>query len=204
MAILGFGLLGAIAYGLRTGLFVLLNTSLSYVDERLTMSRPDLLTEAVQGQVRVNRKIFISYRREDSSAYTRLVRQSLLEYMDESQIFMDIMAIHDGEDFVNAIDDAILKCDALIVIIGKDWVDCSDQEGRRIMKDDDFVRLEIAAALRQERLVIPTLVDGSAMPHADDLPNDIKALARRQARELSDTRWEYDISQLAATLAEVP
>ena len=52
--------------------------------------------------------------------------------------------------------------------------------------------------------MIPTLVGGSAMPHADDLPNDIKALARRQARELSDTRWEYDISQLAATLAEVP
>jgi len=206
MLIIGFGMLGTVAYGIKTGLFVLLNSSLSYVDERLTQSRPDLLENApeVQQKPRIQKKVFISYRRDDSAAYSRLLLQSLQEYMDESNIFMDIIKIHDGEDFVDAINDAVFNCDVLIAIIGKNWIDCRNQKGeQRIMQEDDFVRLEVAVALREKRLVIPVLVGGSTMPSVDELPEDIMALSRRQARELSDSRWEYDVSQLVKTLAEM-
>ena len=193
-----------IAYGMRTGLFVLLNSSLSYVDERLIRLRPDKLVNAPQKQVHPKTCVFISYRRDDSAAYSRLVRQSLLEHMDESQIFMDIVGIPDGQDFVDTINEAILNCDVLIAIIGKSWVNSIDEEGnRRLMQNNDFVRLEIAVALREDRLVIPTLVGDSSMPEADDLPDDLKALSRRQARELSNSRWDYDMRQLVKTLAEL-
>lgn len=204
LLILSFGFLGLIAYGMRTGLFVLLNSSLSYVDERLIQLRPDKLVNAPQKQIHPKTCVFISYRREDSAAYSRLVRQSLLENMDESQIFMDIVGIRDGQDFVDTINEAILNCDVVIAIIGKNWVNSIDEEGnRRLMQNNDFVRLEISVALRENRLVIPTLVGDSTMPEADDLPDDLKALTRRQARELSNSRWDYDMRQLVKTLAEL-
>ena len=38
------------------------------------------------------------------------------------------------------------------------------------------------------------------MPTAADLPDELDALARRHAVELSDSRWEYDVQQLIATI----
>jgi hypothetical protein len=38
------------------------------------------------------------------------------------------------------------------------------------------------------------------MPKAEELPAPLESLARRQAHELSDARWDYDVSQLIETL----
>ncbi len=117
-------------------------------------------------------------------------------------MFMDIETIQDGDDFVDAIESAISECDSLIVVIGPSWSSCVDEAGlRRLEKPDDFVRLEIAAAFSQKKRVIPVLVGGAPMPSADELPKDIEPLWRRQARELSDSRWEYDVGELAKVLA---
>jgi hypothetical protein len=65
---------------------------------------------------------------------------------------------------------------------------------------EDFVRLEIAAALRRNIAVIPVLVQGAAMPSKEELPPDLQALAWRNATELRHTRWDTDFAELAATL----
>ena len=195
-------LLGVIAYFLRTMLLKLLNSSLSYVDERLTIARPDLLTSEEESAIRIPGKVFISYRREDSLAYTRLLKQSLLQFIDEDRLFMDICTIQDGEDFVVAIESAINACDSVIAVIGPTWSTCRDANGqRRLEKGDDFVRLEIATAFAEGKVVVPALVGGADMPSAEVLTADIAPLWRRHARELSDTRWEYDTSELAKALA---
>ena len=195
--------LGFVAYGLRTILLKALNSSLSYVDERLTTQRPDLLAEVDEGRVRVRGKVFISYRREDSLAYARLLRQSLSDYVKEENLFMDITTIKDGEDFVDSIESAIRSCDTLIVVIGPLWSSCTDSSGfRRLEKGDDFVRLEVATAFAQDKSVIPVLVGGADMPGADELTADIGQLWRRHARELSDSRWEYDVGELARAMAD--
>ena len=195
-------LLGGVAYLLRTILLKLLNGSLSYVDERLTVPRPDLLLGEEESAIRIPGKVFISYRREDSLAYTRLLKQSLLNYIDEDRLFMDISTIQDGEDFVVAIESAINDCESVIAIIGPTWATCTDADGqRRLEKGDDFVRLEIATAFAEDKVVVPVLVGGANMPSAEVLTADISPLWRRHARELSDTRWEYDTSELAKALA---
>jgi hypothetical protein len=195
-------LLGVIAYFLRTMLLKLLNGSLSYVDERLTLPRPDLLMSEEESAIRIPGKVFISYRREDSLAYARLLKQSLLKFIDEDRLFMDISTIQDGEDFVVAIESAINACDSVIVVIGPTWSTCTDTTGqRRLEKGDDFVRLEIATAFAEGKVVVPALVGGADMPSAEELTADIAPLWRRHARELSDTRWEYDTSELAKALA---
>jgi hypothetical protein len=73
---------------------------------------------------------------------------------------------------------------------------------RRLDNKDDFVRLEIAAALSAGKAVIPVLVGGATMPVEADLPPEIAPLWRRHTRELSDTRWEYDTGELAKALAK--
>jgi hypothetical protein len=86
------------------------------------------------------------------------------------------------------------------VVIGPAWGTITDDEDHvRIADPEDFVRLEVQTALRRpEVTVIPLLVAGARMPDPDDLPTDLRSLSRRNALELSDLRWRYDIQRLAA------
>ena len=96
----------------------------------------------------------------------------------------------------------------LLTLIGNEWLTITDEHGRRRLDDpDDFVRLEIEAALTRNVRVIPILVEDAQMPRADDLPDSLAKLVRRQALELSPARFEFDTSRLLRvldmTLAEV-
>jgi len=51
--------------------------------------------------------------------------------------------------------------------------------------------------------VIPVLVDDASMPRASDLPDDLKLLVRRNAVEVSHTRFSADSERLIATLERV-
>jgi hypothetical protein len=103
---------------------------------------------------------------------------------------------------------AVGSCDVLLALIGDQWLTITDAHGRRRLDNpDDFVRLEIEAALSRRVRVIPILVDGARMPRADELPDSLAALVRRQALELSPVRFDFDTSRLLKvldrTLAEV-
>jgi len=84
----------------------------------------------------------------------------------------------------------------MLVLIGRNWVDVKDEEGRtRLGNPGDFVRLEIEAALRRDIVVAPVLVQGAPMPSAEKLPAEIKDLAYRNGFELSHSRWESDVGE---------
>jgi hypothetical protein len=90
------------------------------------------------------------------------------------------------------------------VLIGRDWLEVQGPDGRRRLDDpDDVLRREITAALARDILVIPVLVEGATMPSEHTLPSDIAPLARRNALELSDTRWDYDVGRLQRALDQV-
>jgi len=149
--------------------------------------------------------IFISYRREDSAGHTGRLFDRLSEHFGKDHVFMDIADIHPGLDFVEAIDKALGSCDAFVVVMGTQWTNLADATGgRRLENPEDFIRLEIARALQKNRRVIPVLVQGAAMPTPQSLPADLKKLSRLQALELSDSRWDYDVSQLIETLGMTP
>src|SRR3954454_18329783 len=103
--------------------------------------------------------IFISYRREDSIAYAGRLYDRLQAHFGDEQVFMDIDTLRPGEDFVEAIQRTVASCDALVAVIGRSWLMAQDQKGQRRLDDpEDFVRLEIAAALERGIRVIPALV----------------------------------------------
>lgn len=146
-------------------------------------------------------RIFISYRRADASGHAGRLHDELQKRFGRSQVFMDISGIDAGEDFVQRIDAAIQSCDALIAVIGDQWL--SDGGMRRIDDPGDFVRAEISSALQRGIPVVPVLVEGADMPSARDLPEPLKPLATRNALELSDARWAYDVERLISSLEKI-
>jgi hypothetical protein len=96
---------------------------------------------------------------------------------------------------------AVGSCDVLIALIGDQWLATADEAGgRRLDNSDDFVRLEIEAALARKVRVVPILVEGARMPRADELPASLAKLVRHQALELSPSRFDFDTSRLLKVL----
>jgi hypothetical protein len=148
-------------------------------------------------------QIFISYRRDDTAdAAGRLYDALAAEFGD--RIFMDIDTIEPGVDFVDVVHRAVGSCDVLLALIGSRWSTVADAKGRRRLDDpDDFVRMEIEAALGRDVRVIPILVQGADMPSLDDLPESLGRLARRNAVQISPARWHYDVGRLIETLRKL-
>ena len=153
-------------------------------------------------------RIFISYRRQDSAYPAGWLYDRLAERFGADQIFKDVDSIELGDDFVETITNAVGSCDILLALIGQEWLDVAGSDGSRRLDDpDDFVRLEIEAALARKVLLIPILIDGAMMPRGDQLPPSIAPMVRRQALELSPNRFRLDTERLldvmARTLADI-
>ena len=147
------------------------------------------------------RRIFISYRREDSSGYVGRLFDALAAEFGRESMFMDIDTLAPGQDFVEAIDDALSRCSAVLVVIGPRWVTSHDGSGRpRLDAPDDYVRIEIERALSSHHHVIPILVGGASMPAGSALPASIESLSRHHALELSDRSWHADVRTLLESL----
>jgi hypothetical protein len=148
-------------------------------------------------------KIFITYRREETAGHTGRIYDSLVARFGDRGVFMDV-DLQPGVDFVERITHAVGACQVLVAVIGPRWASVQDEEGRpRLADPEDYVRLEVEVALRRPDVtVIPVLVAGARMPEPDDLPDGLRALSRRNALELSDARWRYDIGRLVEALEE--
>ena len=147
--------------------------------------------------------IFINYRREDSAGHAGRLFDGLSSHFP-GRLFMDVDTIAPGVDFGDAIEQAVGSCEVLIVVIGREWLTIKNAAGHRRLDDPgDFVRLELEAALARNIRVIPVLVQDAPMPRAEELPSSLARLARRNAIELSDARWAYDLDRLAHTIQGV-
>ncbi|MBR1279330.1 toll/interleukin-1 receptor domain-containing protein [Bradyrhizobium sp. AUGA SZCCT0283] len=148
-------------------------------------------------------KIFINYRREDSIGTAGRLRDRLAEAFGEENLFMDVDNIPAGVDFAADLNSQVAACRVFLAVIGPNWLDAKDESGvRRLDNPDDFVTIEIAAALARDIRVIPVLVDNARMPRADKLPEAIRPLVRRNAVELRNTQFRRDAETLVARMRE--
>jgi hypothetical protein len=142
-------------------------------------------------------RIFISYRRDDSSASAGRIFDRLKSRFGDQCIFRDLDTIAPGAEFAKVIAEHIARCDVLIAVIGKNWLNARNADSHRRLDDTaDFVKVEIGEALKLDKLVIPCLVEGTAMPKQSHLPSEIAAFAGRNAIEISETRFDYDVDRL--------
>ena len=155
-------------------------------------------TEAGQ---RPRHRVFVSYRRSDAQGWAGHLQESLSQAFGESLLFFDLISIAPGEDFVAAITRSISAQGVVIALIGPTWLTAAHPDGRcRLDAPDDVVRAELETALGVGARVIPVLVGGAEMPKAAALPESLRRLAQRNALELTDARWQYDVDRLVAAI----
>jgi hypothetical protein len=149
--------------------------------------------------------VFISYRREDSSAYAGRLYDRLSTHFGKENVFMDVDSIELGLDFIEVLERTISTCDAVVVVIGKQWLSASDSDGHRRLDDpEDLVRIEVAVALDRKVRVVPALVGGGRMPRSQDLPQALALLSRRNALEISDgAAFHPSITRLIEVLDKI-
>jgi hypothetical protein len=103
-------------------------------------------------------------------------------------VFMDIDTIPFGVDFRQHINEAVSQCDALLALIGDQWVGIAPDGKRRLDDPADFVRMEIETALHRGILVVPLLIGRVSMPSTTELPPSLADLAYRNALQVDPGR----------------
>ena len=148
-------------------------------------------------------KVFISYRRQDAAGHAGRVRDRLATEFGANLLFMDVDGIPAGVNFVKALHKELAKCGVLLAVIGPDWLKVRDKDGkRRLENPNDFVRVEIAAALQRNIPVIPILLDGVKVPKTNQLPKDLEGLSTRNGLDVRDASFHNDIDKLVRRLKD--
>ncbi|MEW2072846.1 TIR domain-containing protein [Streptomyces sp. NPDC013433] len=126
--------------------------------------------------------VFINFRRADTGGAAPHLDTGLRGRFGEAEVFRDQRSIDKGAHYPDQIKRKLRKCELLLALIGKKWETAVDEDHRRCLDDEtDWVRMEIALALQWGLTVLPVLVDREEMPDRADIPDDIRALASRQA-----------------------
>ncbi len=143
----------------------------------------------------------ISYRRGDSGPITGRIYDRLQARFGRDYVFMDLDSIPIGVDFRSYISDSLARCHILLVVIGPHWLATDSAGQRRIDAPNDFVRLEVAQALCKDTRIVPLLIDNTAMPSAETLPEDLRGLAFRNALRVdSGVDFHHHIDRLCAAI----
>jgi formylglycine-generating enzyme required for sulfatase activity len=150
-------------------------------------------------------KIFINYRRDDDPSAAARVRDGLAAKFGKTNLFMDVDNLLAGQRFDEELAKALALCDALIAIMGPRWMD--QLKARIASSQRDFVREEIAEALKRRIIVIPVRVgrEGQmlSMPAPDDLPQEIRDLVHYQKHDVAHERFNRDTQELAAAIVAI-
>ncbi|MBI3154602.1 MAG: CHASE2 domain-containing protein [Burkholderiales bacterium] len=137
-------------------------------------------------------RVFISYRRDDSSVHARLLHRELSSYFGADHVFMDYEDIGWGDDFAARIDASLDRADVVVVVVGPRWAEMVQHR----LRGDDWVRREVEQALRLRaagRLrVLPVLVGGARWDGAA-LPRGLAELALLNAPVLRDAGFDQDV-----------
>lgn len=148
--------------------------------------------------------VFISYRRDDASANAGRLFDWLVRQFGSQRIFLDTSKIALGDDFEVVLRQRLDEADVVLVIIGPRWLDIANEQGRRLDQADDYVRMEVAAALAADKRIIPVLVGAADMPGEDALPAPLQALSKRNGTTLRDAAFEQDFDQLVNAILGRP
>jgi hypothetical protein len=142
-------------------------------------------------------KVFLSYRRDDSGGYAGRIQDQLVRDLGADVVFMDVDGIPFGRNFVDVLHEEVAKCDVLLAVIGRNWLGARDERGNRRLDDpNDFVRIEIGAALQRKISVVPILLEGVKIPNAGELPEDLKELAVRNGIDIRLASFHSDVDRL--------
>lgn len=130
--------------------------------------------------------IYVTYRSGDSSSdEAKLIIDLLREEHGESQITLTTADAHAD---ILALHNKVVEHDALLILIGKRFINIVDESGRPLLFDAyDYLHAEVFVALESDAIeVFCILTDGTKMPDTDFFPDNLKALAQAQTFRIKD------------------
>ena len=148
-------------------------------------------------------RVFLSFRKADSRLLRDRVYQAMADRFGAGEIFKSGRSIPAGADFAGVLRRQAAECELMLVLIGPAWLDISDDDGKRLLdRPHDWVRVEIATALRAGNRVIPVLLgDATMLPDGPALPDEIAGLARLQFLRVAETHLDDELNRLCASVA---
>ena len=148
-------------------------------------------------------KIFISYRRQDTAANALSIGQYLENEFGRKNVFIDV-DMRAGVKFPAVLEQRLAECKVMLVLIGPTWLEARDDQGnRRLDSSDDWVRLEIAHALKRNITVIPVRVNGAELPARTVLPEDIRGLLDHQAASVTLAGFRHEMAGLVRDIRSI-
>ncbi|MEM7188029.1 MAG: TIR domain-containing protein [Pseudomonadota bacterium] len=148
-------------------------------------------------------RIVINYRRRDSAGHALSLKQALGRKFGDQHVFMDITDMQKGANFELQIDDAVKEADAMVVVIGEDWLDILKEKAASDDKEPDYVVYEIHRAIYRDKPILPVLLDNAEMPGAHDLPVEVRKLALQDAATIRFRNFQDDAEKVAEMLGEM-
>ncbi|WP_409492487.1 toll/interleukin-1 receptor domain-containing protein [Amycolatopsis sp. cmx-11-12] len=151
-------------------------------------------------------QIFLNYRSEDDEAFgVAMLDQALSDRFGDDAVFLASKSVELGSAWETDMFEAVKESSALLVIMGRRWLDAKDENGgRRIDDPKDFVRREILTALELGKKVIPVRLASKRLK-VDDLPEELRPLISRQDIEVRFRNYRVDVELLAQRLRqEIP
>ena len=148
--------------------------------------------------------IFISYRRVGALVHARALFERLRNEFGPGQVFIDLEGMEYGVDFVDILNEQLNGCQVMMAMIDPQWATATDKQGlRRIDREHDYVRTEIATALARGIRTVPVLIDGAEMPDPADLPEPLRPLTRRNALMLDFNQFDAEIGRLISEIRKI-
>ncbi|MET8560871.1 toll/interleukin-1 receptor domain-containing protein [Streptomyces flaveolus] len=147
-------------------------------------------------------RVFLSFRKPDSRWMRDRVYRALSDRLGADAIFKSGTSIPPGADFAEILRRQAAECELMCVLIGPGWLDARGEDGVRLLdRAHDWVRLEIATALRAGNRVVPVLLgDATMLPDASALPAEIAELARLQFLRVAETHLPDGLEHLGDAL----
>ena len=120
--------------------------------------------------------IFISYRRGDSVGHTIRLFDRLRCWFPRDELFLDLDSIGWGDDFPEAIEQAVRQASVVLAVIGQNW---QEEINERVdAPGTDFVRRELSIALERKASgdveIFPILVGDTQMPPVSALRPELR------------------------------
>ena len=154
-------------------------------------------------------RIFIAYRRDDSQGFARSIHDRLAQHFGPDAVFRDINDIEPGRPWEEAIDEALASCDVFVLLIGRGWLEATDDEGKRRIEDpEDRHRREIETAINRHIRMFVALMEDAHMPRKKQLPpappgdqsRGLQTVAALHALRIADHAFDYGIEELVANI----
>ncbi|MEU8700903.1 toll/interleukin-1 receptor domain-containing protein [Streptomyces sp. NPDC048680] len=150
-------------------------------------------------------RIFLSFRKADSRWMRDRVYRTLSDRLGANEIFKSGQSIPPGADYAEILRRQAAECELMCVLIGPGWLDARGEDGVRLLdRAHDWVRLEIATALRAGNRVVPVLLgDATTLPDASVLPAEIAQLGHLQFVRVPETHLPDGLDHLGDTVTDL-